>query len=43
MSMGMVGRKCGMTRIFQPSGESEPVTVLDLSPNRITQLKNNCI
>jgi large subunit ribosomal protein L3 len=39
MSKGMVGRKCGMTRIFQPNGESVPVTVLDLSPNRITQLK----
>ncbi len=39
MSIGLVGRKSGMTRVFTESGESVPVTVLEVSPNRITQLK----
>ncbi len=39
MSVGMVGRKCGMTRIFQEDGSSVPVTVVELGPNRITQIK----
>ncbi len=39
MSIGMVGRKCGMTRIFQEDGSSIPVTVLELEPNRVTQVK----
>lgn len=39
MSLGLVGRKCGMTRIFTESGESVPVTVIEALPNRITTLK----
>ncbi|GJL82768.1 MAG: 50S ribosomal protein L3 [marine bacterium B5-7] len=39
MSLGMVGRKVGMTRVFSDEGESTPVTVLDVAPNRITQVK----
>jgi len=40
MTMGLVGRKCGMTRIFTDSGDSIPVTVIEAQPNRITQLKS---
>lgn len=39
MSLGLVGRKIGMTRIFTDDGISLPVTVLDVSNNRITQIK----
>jgi len=39
MSMGLVGRKVGMTRIFTDEGDSIPVTVLDVSDNRVSQLK----
>ena len=39
MSIGLVGRKVGMTRIFTDEGESLPVTVLDVSDNRVTQIK----
>lgn len=39
MSIGLVGRKCGMTRVFTPAGESVPVTLIDASPNRVTQVK----
>lgn len=39
MSLGLVGRKVGMTRIFTEDGETVPVTVLDVSNNRITQIK----
>jgi large subunit ribosomal protein L3 len=39
MSMGLVGRKVGMTRIFTDEGDSLPVTVLDVSDNRVTQIK----
>jgi large subunit ribosomal protein L3 len=39
MSIGLVGRKCGMTRVFTEAGESVPVTLIDASPNRITQVK----
>jgi large subunit ribosomal protein L3 len=39
MSMGLVGRKVGMTRIFNDDGDSVPVTVLDVSNNRVTQVK----
>lgn len=39
MSLGLVGRKVGMTRIFTDDGESQPVTVLDVSNNRVTQIK----
>jgi large subunit ribosomal protein L3 len=40
MSLGLVGRKIGMTRIFAEDGRSLPVTVLDVSNNRVTQLKS---
>ncbi|QDX82575.1 50S ribosomal protein L3 [Denitratisoma sp. DHT3] len=39
MSLGLVGRKVGMTRIFAEDGVSIPVTVLDVSNNRVTQIK----
>ncbi len=39
MTLGLVGRKVGMTRIFTDDGDSLPVTVLDVSDNRITQIK----
>ena len=39
MSLGLVGRKVGMTRIFTDDGDSVPVTVLDVADNRITQVK----
>ena len=39
MSLGLVGRKVGMTRIFADDGDSTAVTVLDVSDNRITQIK----
>jgi large subunit ribosomal protein L3 len=41
MSIGLVGRKCGMTRIFTDSGESVPVTVIEALPNRIAQIKGD--
>ena len=41
MSLGLVGRKIGMTRIFTDDGTSLPVTVLDVSNNRITQCKTS--
>jgi large subunit ribosomal protein L3 len=37
--MGLVGRKCGMTRVFTEDGASIPVTVIEAQPNRITQVK----
>jgi large subunit ribosomal protein L3 len=40
MSLGLVGRKIGMTRIFTDDGSSLPVTVLDVSNNRVTQIKS---
>lgn len=40
MTIGIVGRKSGMTRIFTESGESIPVTVIEVDPNRVTQVKN---
>lgn len=39
MTIGIVGRKSGMTRIFTDAGVSIPVTVIEVSPNRITQVK----
>jgi large subunit ribosomal protein L3 len=38
MTIGLVGRKVGMTRIFTDDGGSLPVTVLDVSDNRVTQI-----
>lgn len=40
MTIGVVGRKVGMTRIFTDDGASLPVTVIEVEPNRITQLKS---
>jgi large subunit ribosomal protein L3 len=39
MSLGLIGRKVGMTRIFTEEGASIPVTVLEVIPNRVTQIK----
>jgi len=39
MTMGLVGRKRGMTRVFTEDGDSIPVTVIEAQPNRITQVK----
>jgi len=39
MTIGLVGRKVGMMRIFTDEGDAQPVTVLDVSDNRITQIK----
>jgi large subunit ribosomal protein L3 len=39
MTLGLVGRKVGMTRIFTDDGDSTPVTVLDVSDNRVSQIK----
>jgi large subunit ribosomal protein L3 len=40
MTMGLVGRKCGMTRVFTDDGDSIPVTVIEARPNRVTQVKS---
>ncbi|MGR9088496.1 MAG: 50S ribosomal protein L3 [Gammaproteobacteria bacterium] len=39
MSIGLIGRKCGMTRVFCDDGSSVPVTVLQIDSNRVTQVK----
>src|SRR5258707_4050986 len=41
MSIGLVGRKCGMTRVFTDAGVTVPVTVVEALPNRISQVKND--
>ena len=40
MTIGIVGRKSGMTRVFTDDGVSIPVSVIEVDPNRITQVKN---
>jgi large subunit ribosomal protein L3 len=40
MAIGVVGRKRGMTRIFTDAGETVPVTVVEVLPNRVTQVKS---
>lgn len=40
MPIGIVGRKAGMTRVFTDEGESVPVTVIEVQPNRVSQLKS---
>jgi len=40
MSIGLVGRKCGMTRVFTDAGVTVPVTVVEALPNRISQIKS---
>ena len=39
MSLGLIGQKMGMTRVFQEDGRSVPVTVVQVAPNRVTQVK----
>ena len=39
MSIGLVGRKCGMSRVFTDDGRSVPVTLIEATPNRVTQVK----
>ncbi|MGD8594795.1 MAG: 50S ribosomal protein L3 [Gammaproteobacteria bacterium] len=40
MTIGVVGRKAGMTRVFTEDGASVPVTVIEVPPNKVTQLKS---
>ena len=40
MAIGLVGRKCGMTRVFTEDGRSIPVTVIQALPNRVTRIKS---
>src|SRR6056297_414948 len=40
MTIGLIGRKRGMTRVFSEDGVSTPVTVIEVEPNRVSQLKN---
>ncbi len=40
MSIGLIGRKCGMTRVFNEDGSSTPVTVLEINSNRVIQVKS---
>jgi large subunit ribosomal protein L3 len=41
MTIGLVGRKCGMTRVFTDAGVTVPVTVIEALPNRISQVKSD--
>jgi large subunit ribosomal protein L3 len=41
MTIGLVGRKCGMTRVFTDAGVTIPVTVVEALPNRISQVKDD--
>lgn len=41
MTIGIVGRKCGMTRVFTGEGVSVPVTVIEIESNRVAQVKND--
>ncbi len=41
MKIGLIGRKRGMTRVFTEEGASVPVTVIEVDPNRVTQVKND--
>ena len=41
MAIGLIGRKCGMTRIFTEAGAGIPVTVIQAEPNRVTQVKTS--
>ena len=40
MAIGLIGRKAGMTRVFTDEGASIPVTVIEMEPNRVTQVKS---
>ena len=37
--IGLLGRKIGMTRVFTPEGISIPVSVVEINPNRVSQIK----
>jgi large subunit ribosomal protein L3 len=39
MAIGLIGRKAGMTRVFTEDGVSIPVTLIEVEPNRVTQVK----
>ncbi len=41
MTIGVIGRKAGMTRVFTEEGHSVPVTVIEVTPNRVTQIKTD--
>ena len=41
MTIGLVGRKTGMTRVFTEDGVSIPVTVVEITPNLVTQIKEH--
>jgi large subunit ribosomal protein L3 len=41
MTIGLVGRKCGMTRVFTDAGLTVPVTVVEALPNRVSQIKSD--
>ena len=41
MSIGLVGRKCGMSRLFTEDGRSIPVTLIEATPNRVTQVRTD--
>ena len=41
MAIGLIGKKSGMTRVFSDSGDTVPVTVIEVEPNRITQVKTD--
>jgi large subunit ribosomal protein L3 len=41
MTIGLVGRKAGMTRVFTDAGDTQPVTVIEVLPNRIVQVKDS--
>ena len=41
MTIGLVGRKAGMTRVFTDAGDAQPVTVIEVLPNRIVQVKDS--
>ncbi len=40
MTLGLIGRKCGMTRIYSEDGAAVPVSVVHVEPNRVVQVKN---
>lgn len=40
MSLGVIGKKLGMTRVFTAEGQAVPVTVIEVSPNRVTRIKS---
>ncbi len=39
--IGMIGKKCGMTRVFSDDGQSVPVTIIQANPNRINRIKSS--